>query len=197
VSSREATTDHFDLLPFISILMCVLDCLLLVTISMSAISMGAGATEAWSTHGLGVAGKTVPSKEPILVDWDGKVATFQLPTRDLRGEWSAEKPEGTPAFQGALKNVEARKASSYLLVAVRPSGFATLLPLLDVLRTTGLDVGYEPVEQGRAVALRAEKKAKPKAPSSDTKSPKDGSTKAGSANDESAAPTSTAPASKP
>ena len=171
MDSPGTSTDHFDLLPFISILMCVLGCLLLVTISMSAISMGAGATEAWSTHGLGVAGKATAPKDPILVDWDGKVATFQLPMRDLRAEWSAEKPEGTPAFQSALKNVEARKASSFLLVAVRPSGFATLLPLLDVLRTTGVDVGYEPVEQGRAVALRAVKKAKPKAPPSESTSP--------------------------
>ena len=151
--------------------MCVLGCLLLVTISMSAISIGAGAKEAWSTHGLGTGGKATPPKDPILVDWDGKVATFQLGKRDVRGEWSPEKPEGNAAFQGAMKSAVGRKTSSFLLVAVRPSGFATLLPLLDVLRSTGLDVGYEPVEQGRAVALRAPDKAKPKAPSSESTSP--------------------------
>jgi hypothetical protein len=168
VDSPGTTTDHFDLLPFISILMCVLGCLLLVTISMSAISMGAGATEAWTTHGLGAAGKTAPAKEPILVDWDGKIARFQLEDRELTGEWSAENPDGNRVFQGALRIATSKKASSYLLVAVRPSGFATLVPLLDVLRTTGLDVGYEPVEQGRAVSLRSAKKAE--APAHDSNS---------------------------
>ena len=190
MESPGTSTDHFDLLPFISILMCVLGCLLLVTISMSAISLGAGATEAWSTHGIGAAGKTLSPKDPILVEWDGKIAIFQLGNREVRGEWAAEKPDGAPAFQAALKSAIARKASSYLLVAVRPSGFATLLPLLDVLRTTGLDVGYEPVEQGRAVALRRADKPKPKAPPSDSapdaKAPKN----AGAAS-------TNAPASKP
>ncbi len=32
-------TDHFDLLPFIAVLLCVMGCLLLVTISTSAVSV--------------------------------------------------------------------------------------------------------------------------------------------------------------
>ena len=37
--------DHFDLLPFIAILMCVLGTELLVTMSMAALSLGVGARE--------------------------------------------------------------------------------------------------------------------------------------------------------
>ena len=168
MKSPEATSDHFDLLPFISILMCVLGCLLLVTISMSAISIGAGAAESWTPQALGVEGKVAPPKEPILVEWDGKIATFQLPKRSVRGEWSEASPKGNPAFQGALKTAVLRKDRSYLMVAARPSGFATLLPLLDVLRESGLEVGYEPVEQARAVTLAS---AKPETAKSATAKP--------------------------
>lgn len=165
MNSGEATSDHFDLLPFISILMCVLGCLLLVTISISAISIGAGAAEAWTPQGIGSEGTNAPAKDPILVEWDGKVATFQLQKRSVLGEWSEASPKGNAAFQGALKSVATRKDRSYLLVAVRPSGFTTLLPLLDVLRDAGLDVGYEPVEQGRSVTLKTAKAEPPKASS--------------------------------
>lgn len=171
VSSPEATSDHFDLLPFISILMCVLGCLLLVTISMSAISMGVGAAEVWSPQGLGSRGTVDPAKEsgkiPVLVEWDGKVATFQFGKRRIPGEWTAANSSGDATFQGALRFAAVNKDSTYLLVAVRPSGFATLAPLLDVLRASGLEVGYEPVEQARPVSLELAKPpaAKPKSES--------------------------------
>ncbi len=47
MQQSDMDSDHFDLLPFISILMCVLGCLLLVTISMASLTMGLDAGEAW------------------------------------------------------------------------------------------------------------------------------------------------------
>ena len=39
------SADHFDMLPFIAILMCTLGTLLLVTLSMAAVNLGPGAGE--------------------------------------------------------------------------------------------------------------------------------------------------------
>jgi hypothetical protein len=42
-NGQSAEQDHFDLLPFIGIMMCLLGALLLVTMCMGAINIGAGA----------------------------------------------------------------------------------------------------------------------------------------------------------
>jgi hypothetical protein len=208
VSSPEATSDHFDLLPFISILMCVLGCLLLVTISMSAISLGVGAAEAWTPVGIAAGGTGDPArpsaKEPIVVEWDGKAATFQLQKR-IVVPWKAANPTGIPAFQAALRIAAAKRDSSYLLVAVRPSGFATLAPLLDELRGSGLEVGYEPVEQARSVTLASVKPPAAKAsaaPNAKTPAKEETSTEADEPDDDlppakDEAPSDDAPPSKP
>ena len=44
-NTQLAEQDHFDLLPFIAIMMCLPGTLLLVTMSMAAINIGAGAGE--------------------------------------------------------------------------------------------------------------------------------------------------------
>jgi hypothetical protein len=48
IANREsAEQDHFDLLPFIAIMMCLLGTLLLVTITIAVINIGIGAGEGW------------------------------------------------------------------------------------------------------------------------------------------------------
>jgi hypothetical protein len=82
--------DHFDLLPYIAILMSMLGCLLLVTMSVAALNMGPGAGEGWTpTEDDGAKGKKAGSdglvpavgeekkaKTPVLVEWDGVTATI-------------------------------------------------------------------------------------------------------------------------
>ncbi len=72
--------DHFDLLPFIAIMMCLLGCLLLVTISMASINVGVGAGEVWVPAG----GEKGPGKTPILLEWDGSHVCLHKPTPDGR-----------------------------------------------------------------------------------------------------------------
>ena len=63
-NAQPGEQDHFDLLPFIGIMMCLLGTLLLVTMCMAAINVGAGAREGW------VPQPDPDAKIPVLIEWD-------------------------------------------------------------------------------------------------------------------------------
>ena len=67
----ETQSEHFDLLPFINILMCTLGCLLLIALSVAGLSLSA-APEVWAPSGA-----TSERSEPILMIWDGSTLTSQ------------------------------------------------------------------------------------------------------------------------
>lgn len=160
--------DHFDLLPFIAILMCVLGCLLLVTMSIAALSIGPGAGEGWIPE----RGRQNTSKTPVLIEWDGTNATFELQGRRVRAKWS-EPPrillDGVwylaptnsralnPDVQKLLDELAQRRATHYALFAVRPSGFESFNRFLYQFRDRQIDVGYEPIQQSKSVRLLQEK----------------------------------------
>lgn len=171
MNQQEHSGDHFDLLPFIAILMCVLGCLLLVTVSMSAISMGIGAGEVW----LPAAAETGSAfKAPILVEFDGSSAVFHLDGSRTRVPWKPgsrrtisiggssfiladDDDEGTTKSTSPivpiLKSMEPKKDTCYALIAVRPSGFSHLHQFLAEFRGRNITVGFEPIEQSRPVSL--------------------------------------------
>ena len=78
--------------------MCVLGCLLLVTLSMAAISIGVGAGEGWTpvapTPDLGINANSPsgPQKTPILIEWDGTTAVIHRNGGTVAVKWS--KPSG-------------------------------------------------------------------------------------------------------
>ncbi len=165
----EQSSDHFDLLPFIAILMCVLGCLLLVTMSIAALSIGPGAGEGWIP-----APDTKPgAKIPVLIEWDGNTATIHRDGRKVQAGWSkpscALLSDGTnyplkqePGSESSelrqfLKGLEKQRASHYALFAVRPSGFANFNRFADEFRCLKIDVGYEPIKQEKSVRLLREK----------------------------------------
>lgn len=158
--------DHFDLLPYVSILRCVLGCLLLVTLGVAALSLGPAAGEGW----LVVRSPESSAKPPVLVEWDGKHAVVHgrggSPTR---AAWLAEPPpnagtnkEDIAALVSLKRSDEmlkllavfaSRRATEYPLFAVRPGGFASFELFADDFREKGIDVGYEPIGQSRTLIL--------------------------------------------
>lgn len=160
---EDHSRDHFDLRPFIAIMMCVLACLLLVTMSIAALSIGPGVGEGWVPSG--DAGSA--AKQPVLIEWDGTVAVVhQGSGRRLIGKWSggqslsivngeivAETLSSDGILEGVLSDLERRRDTHYALFAVRPSGFATLNRFADVFRDRKIAVGYEPIVQDKAVRL--------------------------------------------
>lgn len=157
--------DHFDLLPYISILMCVLGTLLLVTLGFAALSIGPGVGEGWIVS----PAPGVRAKTPLLVEWDGKVATFHSEDGPTRAAWLEDTPSGTSSERGKdtslrtrartaemlrlISILESRRSTDYALFAVRPSGFDSFSTFVHDFRKRGIDVGYEPIGQSRSVKL--------------------------------------------
>lgn len=155
--------DHFDLLPFIAILMCVLGCLLLVTMSISALSIGPEASEGWIPEG----SDRPSAKIPILVEWDGKAVIVHrdgikqelswLPSASLLppDENGIRIPSDSPraAFDAFIAEMTLLKETHYALIAVRPSGFADFNKLAYEFRRKNITLGFEPIEQSKPVRL--------------------------------------------
>jgi hypothetical protein len=140
--------DHFNLLPFIAILMCVLGTELLVTMSMAALSLGAGATEGW----VPAVDSTRTTKTPVLVEWDGRKALIH---RGKAREELAVALDKTPppAIARFLDEMASQRETAYVLFAVRPGGFENYYQLAQAFRERKIAVGFEPIEQNKAVRL--------------------------------------------
>jgi biopolymer transport protein ExbD len=147
-SNQSAEQDHFDLLPFIAIMMCLLGTLLLVTMSMAAINVGAGSGEGWIPE------PEAGAKIPVLIEWDGIHAIWHSDTgyRQLDPD----------ALAALMEYLETHRNTHYALFAVRSSGFGTFRKFAAKFENRHLEIGFEPIEQGKAVRLLPPAKAGPK-----------------------------------
>ena len=158
LSRPRPNQEHFDLLPFIAIMMIVLAVLLFITMTMASLNVGAGAAEGWiptKTQGTN-------NKIPILVEWDGQTAIIQKPSGHRRVVLGKEITRWLSS-EGRFRNGEMREFSSemtlqrnthYVLFAVRPSGFRNFQALASAFRHAGVNVGYEPIEQSKRIQLK-------------------------------------------
>lgn len=144
-----ASDEHFDMLPFIGLLMCVLGVLLYVTLSVAALAIGPNVKEGWLP--LDTEDK---KKVPILLEWDGKLAVVHAENRSKLSEpFLDANDEGTPQLSRFLSEMVGRRQTHYILFAVRPSGFRNFQILADKFRERKVDVGYEPIPQDKQVRL--------------------------------------------
>jgi hypothetical protein len=148
-ADRNSSVEHFDMLPFIGLLMCVMGVLLFVTLSVAALALGPNVKEGWLPLDAQDRKKT-----PILVEWDGKLAVIhdgnQLKSIDAFLESSGK---ATSEFLNFLTETTAKRKTHYILFAVRPSGFRNFQLLADEFRGKKVDVGYEPIQQDKNVRL--------------------------------------------
>jgi len=144
--------DHFDLLPFIAILMCMLGTLLLVTISVAALSMGPGLGEGW----IPVREGTETSKTPVLIEWDGTVTTFHRDGKKIPLRLTAITEQNNPEFDRLLEELVQNRETHYALFAVRPSGFDSFNEFANAFKSRDISIGYEPIKQERSVRLLKE-----------------------------------------
>jgi hypothetical protein len=160
----DAAKDHFDLLPFIAILMCMLGCLLLVTMSVAALSMGPGAGEGW----IPTRDPSQTTKIPVLIEWDGtnllvhrngqqeqikwtKPSTFEFQGMTLLRK--DDKAEENPALDRLYSDLQTSNSTHYALFAVRPSGFDDFSLMVSTFRSRDIEVGFEPIGQSKPVRL--------------------------------------------
>lgn len=153
------------MLPYIALLMCLLGSLLLITMSMASINIGAGAGEGW----ISPLGSSDTKKTPLLVEWDGEKVSIQDPKglkqislgRETRTWWNSNGDFKSREMLDFLEEMARQREGSYVLFAVRPSGFGNFQVMAHEFRTKKVDIGYEPIEQGKAVRLLRSSEAKP------------------------------------
>lgn len=144
-----SSSEHFDVLPFIGLLMCVLGVLLFVTLSVAALALGPNAKEGW----LPLDGQD-RNKTPILLEWDGKSAVIHNGNQlKSIGVFVDSSDKRTPELLNFLAEMTAKRKTHYVLFAVRPSGFKNFQLLADEFRDKKVDVGYEPIPQDKNVRL--------------------------------------------
>jgi hypothetical protein len=144
-----SSTEHFDMLPFIGLLMCVLGVLLFVTLSVAALAVGPNVREGWLP-----VDNPGRKKVPILVEWDGSTAIIHKANQLTPvSAFSDTKFSATPEFRAFVDEMVGKRNTHYVIFAVRPSGFGSLQTLADEFRDKRVDVGYEPIPQDKAVRL--------------------------------------------
>jgi len=169
MGSRKSSADHFDLLPFIAILMCTLGTLLLVTLSMAAVNLGVGAGETWIPS----EDSTRTTKIPVLFEWDGNTLVVDLEKGrvkiDIPFEQYIQAPDNSAEEKAAkakvdegiaklnadvLADLARNNTTHYALIAIRPSGFHSFGGELRALfEDRDISIGTEPIAQGKPVKL--------------------------------------------
>jgi biopolymer transport protein ExbD len=152
--------DHFDMLPFIALMMIVLATLLFITMTMAAINVGAGVAEGW----IPTASAGNP-KIPILAEWDGEALIIHKPSGQERifiGQETRQWFNSDLGFKREelgtfIQEMTDNKDTHYVLFAVRPSGFGNFQMLASLFRKKDVSIGYEPLDQGKSVRLKLEK----------------------------------------
>lgn len=144
---RNDSTEHFDMLPFIGLLMCILGVLLFVTLSVAALALGPNVKEGWLP-----VQSTDRKKVPILLEWDGSVAIIHHGS-ELSKVVAFSSSKNTAELSGFINDMVAKRNTHYVLFAVRPSGFKNFQLLADQFRDKRVDVGYEPIPQDKNVRL--------------------------------------------
>lgn len=147
-TSRVAETEHFDMLPFIGLLMCVLGVLLFVTLSIAALALGPNVKEGW----LPITDES-RKKTPVLIEWDGTKALIHTEKQPLSVQAFSDAETPTNELSRFVTDMAAKRQTHYVLFAVRPSGFKNFQVLADTFRTKRVDIGYEPIQQDKAVRL--------------------------------------------
>lgn len=154
-NSVDPNRDHFDLLPFIAVMLCTFGCLLFVTMGVAAFTLGPAGGEIWvpSKTNMNVPGSV--KKQPLLIEWDGQTAVIHDPLGKRSVQWQPDGP--LPNELASVVDMLSTHASTeYALFAVRPSGFANFNQLAQIFRDRSITVGYEPIEQPRPVQMEGE-----------------------------------------
>src|ERR1700750_1856134 len=106
---HNSQAEHFDMLPFIGLLMCVLGVLIFVTLSVAALAMGPNVKEGWLPLD-----DDIRDKSPTLVEWDGTNAVIH------RGDQtnsvlvhSKSNSAITPEFSTFVTEMERKRESDY------------------------------------------------------------------------------------
>jgi len=160
MSRNNATTssDHFDLLPFVAILMCTLGCLLFITLSV--VSLTKPGTVIKINRGK-------QKKQPVLIFWSERVTAIQNGSQEKIIRWddatwhkmeteslpNAASPAIPLELQNTLAEIGRHSDTSFAFFAVRPSGFKSFETMRRLCKQLHLDIGFYPVDETGKVTV--------------------------------------------
>jgi hypothetical protein len=149
VRRRHGAGLQAELFPFLAVLACMIGTLILIIIVVTS----------------GVLG----SKRSITLvarDDDGRSVTLKPHYVEVRGDGVLIHPGmefvaadqvdgGDTALRRLLRQVEQRKATEYVIVAVRPDGFTLFDQVREEVEGRGIQIGYEPVDADWKLRIRS------------------------------------------
>ena len=147
-----------SLFPMFNILACTLGVMIFILATVATVNLGADkAVEVLVDAGIALG---TQRQTPTWVEWDGSELVLhpsmsrvrfdrdlrEIPTWDETYAYMSATLGGT-RLGAAVAEVGLDNENQYIVVLVRPSGFASFLELRTYLEFLGIDVGYEPIEQ--------------------------------------------------
>jgi len=139
---------EMDLFPFLSVLSCALGSLMMIAVALIGGRI-VNVPERWMVSG-------EMECQPRLVVWDGTRVLVDNPGGYAIVPWSAAQVHSgrnDTAFGQLLDEVSGKKNELYILIAVRPSGFANFSEFIEPITSRGIRIGHWPVAQEKMVSL--------------------------------------------
>ena len=139
-----------DLFPFLSILACTIGTLILLIIIMTLQSLGKGRSV--SIVARAETGQN-QQKQPRYVECQAGGIIIHP-----QGTFVPSTSLGSPQspLETLLQQLARRKDREYLIVVVRPQGIEVFKQLRALVENRGIDLGYEPLEEGWRLNLKTE-----------------------------------------
>jgi len=148
-SRRKSAEITLDLFPFLSILACTIGTLILLIIVMTMQSMeGQQEVTIVAKQEQGQNSQKSPryweSSEAGVILYPEKTL---VPLQDLTT---------SPVLKAALDQLSANRDQEYLIIAVRPGGIEAFQELRNLVESLGIDIGYEPLDEGWQLKFETE-----------------------------------------
>lgn len=150
--------EEISLFPMFNILACTLGVMVFILATVATVSLGADK----AVEIIAVVDPDDPEpRTPIWLEWDGRelgvvpggeAVTFESDLRDFRS-WEAtyafiSSTLGGSRLGSLIAEVGLDPGNRYIVLLTRPSGFHNLLEVRSYFEFLGIDVGYEPIDQG-------------------------------------------------
>jgi hypothetical protein len=148
-SRRKSAEITMDLFPFLSILACTIGTLILLIIVMTMQSMdGQQQVTIIAKQENGQNNQKSPryweASESGVILYPQKTL---VPSNELKT---------SPLLKTALDQLSQNRDKEYLIIAVRPGGIETFQNLRNLVESFGIDIGYEPLDEGWQLKFETE-----------------------------------------
>jgi hypothetical protein len=137
-----------ELFPFLSVLACVIGTLILLVILVTSGLLGSRRSITLVAQ-LGTGRNVALRPRYIEVTGEGVVlhpGGETVPSSRLGGD-------DTP-LAALLRDVAANRNEEYIIVALRPSGYPHFHRVRDQVEGRGIEIGYEPIDEGWKLRIR-------------------------------------------